>query len=139
MARDYDLTDLLETSSPDEIVCLRPGQFLFFEDDEADALYIVKSGTLRVVRGDTVYETLRPGSIVGEMAMIDEQRRSASVIAGTYAELLKLDEAKFLALIANAPRFALMVMRVMSGRLRIMNERYRSKSAASSAARVSAN
>lgn len=136
MAQDFDPTELLDTAGPHEIIALRPGQVLFYEDDQADALYVVKSGTLRVVRGDTVYETLRAGSVVGEMAIIDEQRRSASVIAGTHAELIRLDEAKFLSLIANTPRFALTLMRVMSRRLRMMNERYRLRSVASSAARV---
>jgi CRP/FNR family transcriptional regulator, cyclic AMP receptor protein len=134
MARDFDLTQLVNEGGPYEIVSLKPGQFLFLENDEGDALYIVKRGTLRVVRGDAVFETLKPGSIVGEMAIIDERRRSASVIAGTHAELLKVDEDKFLSLIASTPQFALMVMRVMSRRLRIMNERFRVRSAEVSAA-----
>jgi len=139
MAQDFDPIEFLKTTTLQKIVSLRPGQVLFYEDDEADAFYIVKSGTLRVVRGKTVYETLRAGSIVGEMAIIDEQRRSASVIAGTYAELVKITEVEFLSLIAEIPRFALTVMRVMSRRLRTMNERYRSNSTASSAARLSPN
>ena len=125
MARDFDLTQLMSEAGSAEIVSLKPGQFLFFENDEGDALYIVRSGTLRVMRGDTIFETLKAGSIVGEMAIIDERRRSASVIAGTHAELLKLNEDKFLSLIASKPQFALLVMRVMSRRLRIMNERLR--------------
>lgn len=130
MAQADDLTELLKTSGPHEIISLHPGQFLFIENDEGDAMYVVKSGTLRVGRGDIIYETLRPGSIVGEMAIIDERRRSASVIASSHAELFKIDEAEFLSLIANSPRFALAVMRVMSRRLRIMNDRSRPKSAA---------
>ena len=136
MAQDPDLTTLIDSGMLDELVTLRPGQFLFLEGDEADALYIVKSGTLRVISGDTVFETLRAGSIVGEMAMIDEHRRSASVIAGTHAALYKVNETKFIALIEHTPRFALTVMRIMSSRLRIMNERYRVRSAETSAARL---
>jgi CRP/FNR family cyclic AMP-dependent transcriptional regulator len=127
MAQDYDLIELLKTRGPHTIVSLRPGQSLFIENDEADAMYIVKSGMLRVGRGDTIYEILRPGSIVGEMAIIDEHRRSASVIASTHAELFKIDQTEFLSLIATSPHFALTVMRVMSQRLRIMNERNRPK------------
>jgi CRP-like cAMP-binding protein len=58
------------------------------------------------------------------MAIIDERTRSASVIAGTYSELLEVDAAKFLSPIATAPSFALTVMRVVARRLRIMDLRY---------------
>ncbi len=51
--------------------------------------------------------------------------RSASVIAGTSAELIRIDVPKFLALVASAPDFALTVMRVMARRIRSMNSRYR--------------
>jgi CRP/FNR family cyclic AMP-dependent transcriptional regulator len=135
MAQDFDLTSLLESGMLTEIVTVRPGQFLFLENDEANALYIVKSGTLRVMQGNMILETLGPGSIVGEMAIIDEHRRSASVIAGTHAELFRIDEAKFLSLIEGVPKFAVTVMRVMARRLRIMNERYRVRVAENAAAR----
>ena len=76
--------------------------------------------------GSTVYETLRAGGIVGEMAIVEEGgRRNASVIAGTRAELLEIDVPKFLSLVAHTPDFSLAVMRVMAHRLRIMNQRYR--------------
>src|SRR3954447_18729843 len=52
--------------SETELVSLDAGEFLFREGDAADALYIVRKGTLRVVSGSTVYETLKPGGIVGE-------------------------------------------------------------------------
>jgi CRP-like cAMP-binding protein len=107
-------------------VSLRSGEFLFREGDEADALYIVSRGTLRIASGSTVYEVIHAGDIVGEMAMVDQgSPRSASVIAGTYAELVKVDASDFLTLVSAAPDFALMVMRVMARRLRLMNQRYR--------------
>ena len=107
-------------------VALRAGDFLFREGDEADALYIVSRGTLRIMSGSIVYETVQAGSIVGEMAIVDQgQPRSASVIAGTFANLIKVDANDFQALVQTAPDFALMVMRVMARRLRLMNQRYR--------------
>jgi CRP-like cAMP-binding protein len=115
--------------SDTELVSLHAGEFLFREGDAAEALYVVKKGTLRVVSGSTVYETLKPGGIVGEMAIIDQSsRRSASVIAGTYAELLKIDRKQFLDLVANNPDFSIEVMQVMARRLRVMNQRYSNRS-----------
>src|SRR5258708_6298441 len=111
-------------------ISLRCGEFLFREGDDADALYIVERGALRIISGSAVYETVQAGGIVGEMAIIDEGApRSASVIAGTYAQLIKIDAEEFTALIADAPEFALLVMRVMARRLRLMNQRYRPQTA----------
>jgi CRP/FNR family transcriptional regulator, cyclic AMP receptor protein len=111
---------------PQATVSLRPGEFLFREGDTADALYIVSRGTLRIMSGIAVYEVVEAGGIVGEMAIVEEdRRRSASVIASTHAELMKVDRPTFQELVKANPDFALMVMRVISHRLRIMNERYR--------------
>jgi CRP-like cAMP-binding protein len=115
--------------SESEPVSLGAGEFLFREGDAADALYVVQKGTLRVVSGSTVYETLKPGGIVGEMAIVDQSsRRSASVIAGTHAELLKIDRKQFLELVASNPDFSVEVMQVMARRLRVMNQRYSNRS-----------
>jgi CRP/FNR family cyclic AMP-dependent transcriptional regulator len=124
MLEELALSEIIETCGPAESVVLHAGEFLFQEGDEAHALYVVKKGVLRVISGSIVYETVRAGGIVGEMAIIDERARSASVIAGTYSELIEVDVAKFLSLIATTPSFALTIMRVMARRLRIMDLRY---------------
>ena len=124
MVQELDVSEIVELCGQAETVVLHPGEFLFQEGDEGHALYVVRKGVLRVVSGSTVYETVREGGIVGEMAIIDERTRSASVIAGTYCELLEVDAAEFLSLVATKPSFALTVMRVMARRLRIMDQRY---------------
>jgi CRP-like cAMP-binding protein len=73
-----------------------------------------------------MYETVGPGGLIGEMAIVEEHvPRSATVIAGTYAELIEIDMPRFLSLVASTPNFSIAVMRVISRRLRIMNRRYR--------------
>jgi CRP-like cAMP-binding protein len=107
-------------------ISLVPGEFLFREGDDADALYIVQRGALRIISGSTVYERVEAGDIVGEMAIIDEgEPRCASVIAATHTQLIKIDTNEFTSLVAEMPEFALMVMRVTVRRLRLMNKRYR--------------
>ena len=130
MSPEFDFATIASQRGFDAKISLRCGEFLFREGDDADALYIVERGVLRIISGSAVYETVQAGGIVGEMAIIDEgMPRSASVIAGTYAELIKIDAHEFTALIADAPEFALMVMRVMARRLRLMNQRYRPQTA----------
>ena len=83
MSEDIVLDDLADAWGHSETVDLKAGDVLFREGDDANAMYIVKSGSLRILSGSTVYETVRAGGIVGEMAIIDEDLpRSATVIAG---------------------------------------------------------
>ena len=99
---------------------------MYREGDEGDALYIVKSGSVRIISGSTVYETVKTGGIVGEMEVVEKGvPRNASVIGATTAELIRIDIVKFGVLVASKPDFSLMVMGVMARRLRVMSLRYR--------------
>lgn len=126
MSFETDFGTIARQRGLDAKQTLRAGEFLFREGDDADAMYILSRGVVRIISGGVLYETVQAGGIVGEMAIIDEgMPRSASVIAGTYAQLIRVDTAQFTALVASEPHFALMVMRVMARRLRLMNQRYR--------------
>ena len=126
MIEDIAVEEILAACGNAETVTLKPGEILFREGDDANAMYIVKQGMLRVLSGSTILETVRDGGLVGEMAIIEAHMpRSATVIAGTYCELVEIDVPRFLSLVANTPAFSLTVLRVISRRLRVMNRRYR--------------
>ena len=126
MENCFNPAKLVEVCGPTELILVRPGEFLFREGDEGQALYIVKKGNLRIMSGSVVYETITAGGVVGEMALIDDGApRSASVLAVTHTELWEIDADTFRSMVATNPNFALTVMRVMARRLRIMNQRYR--------------
>jgi len=74
------------------------------------------------VRGETV-EEIAPGGIFGEMALIDHAPRSASAVAIEDSEIIPIDERLFFILVQDAPYFALDVMRVLTDRIRNMNQR----------------
>lgn len=127
MTHGVDLDEVIQLCSDAQPISLKPGEILFREGDEAESMYIVKSGLLRILSGSTMYETVGPGGLIGEMAIVEERvPRSATVIAGTYAELIEIDMPRFLQLVTSTPNFSIAVMRVISRRLRIMNRRYRS-------------
>ena len=126
MTQDIAVDEILATLGDAKTVTLRPGEILFREGDEARSMYVVKQGTLRVLSGSTILETVRDAGLIGEMAIIEEHMpRSATVIAGTYCELIQIDVPRFLSLVANTPAFSITVLRVISRRLRVMNRRYR--------------
>ena len=122
-AQDADILALVEDQPH---VALAGGQVLFAEGDPPNAMYVVKSGALRIQSGGVVYEGVGPGGIVGEMALVQKHHaRSATVFALTDCELVAVDEARFAALVVEAPSFAVTVMQVLSRRLRVMDRRYR--------------
>jgi CRP/FNR family transcriptional regulator, cyclic AMP receptor protein len=99
------------------------GQVLFNKGDQGHEIYVVRSGELQIIDGNRVFETVGPGGIVGEMALVDGGPRSATVRASMASEVVPLDEKRFLFMVQQTPHFALRVMKVMSARLRAMNTR----------------
>ena len=100
---------------------LGAGDILFKKGDAAQRLYVVKSGELQILEGNHVFETVHAGGIVGEMAIVDGDARSATVRALVPTEVIPVDERRFLFMVQQTPFFAVRVMRVMSTRLRAMN------------------
>jgi len=63
------------------------------------------------------------GGIVGEMALVSNEVRSATVRALIRSVVIAVDDTRFLFLVQQTPFFAIRVMRVMSARLKMMNDR----------------
>jgi CRP-like cAMP-binding protein len=94
------------------------GAMIFAEGDPADSMYGVVEGAVDIVVGDRIIETAEPGTLFGEMALIDKKPRSARAIATTACRLARIDERRFLFLVQQTPNFALHVMRTLADRLR---------------------
>jgi CRP-like cAMP-binding protein len=94
------------------------GQTIFQEGDPGEVMYVVIEGEVDIVLRDNVVNSLGPGGIFGEMALVDHRPRSATAVAKTDCKLASIDERRFFFLIQQTPNFALSVMRVMASRLR---------------------
>ena len=93
-------------------------QLIFKEGEVGDVMYGVISGEVDIVIGGRVVEIAGPGSILGEMALIDNSPRSATAVARTDCKLAVINQKRFIALIQQKPFFALQVMGVLADRLR---------------------
>jgi CRP/FNR family transcriptional regulator, cyclic AMP receptor protein len=106
-----------------------PGETrIFHEGDPGDACYIVREGSCRVTRehpdGRAItLATLGPGAIFGELAMLDGERRSASVEATENTELVALPASDVRNLIREHPEMAEKLVVALTRRLREANER----------------
>ena len=97
---------------------IEAGSVIFREGEAADQLFVIKSGEVRIQIGNRTITELSAGDIFGEMALIDNELRSATAVAMTDVELVPVSEKQFLFLVSQTPYFALKVMRVLARRLR---------------------
>jgi CRP/FNR family transcriptional regulator, cyclic AMP receptor protein len=101
---------------------------IVFEDDPGDALYMVISGQVKVVLtaedGREVILSVRDrGDFFGEMGLIDDEPRSAHVIAMEDSRLLVLRREDFQRCLAEIPEIAIGLLRALVGRLRQADEK----------------
>ena len=101
---------------------------ILFEDDPGDALYIVAKGQVKVVLigedgREVILSVLGEGSFFGEMAVIDEEPRSAHVIAMDDSSLLVLRREDFQARLRSSPEVSIALLREICRRLRRADEK----------------
>lgn len=101
--------------------------YLFREGDPPDAMYVVKSGKLAVVKAKANSEIflaeIGPGSMVGEMAFFDSKPRSASVKAVKDTEVVALPYKALHAQFTKFPEWTKAIMRTVNNHLREANQR----------------
>lgn len=99
----------------------REGHTLFEQGDPGDAAYVVLSGTADILVGSDSGEikvaTVGPNSIIGEIAILCDVNRTATVRASSALEVLRIDKDHFLGLLAEFPEMAIEIIRVIADRL----------------------
>jgi CRP-like cAMP-binding protein len=111
LSRIASLADQIEV--PEGTVLTRQG-------DSGREFFVVVEGRARVLVGDRGRVTaLGPGASFGEMSLLDQKPRSATVEAETDMELLVLDARSFSSLLEDVPSVARKVLVAMAGRLRV--------------------
>jgi CRP/FNR family transcriptional regulator, cyclic AMP receptor protein len=127
---------LLRSLKPDELVQLlrearehkaKKGEHILEQGDDGDFLVILLEGQARVTvytanGREIVLDYSGPGDVLGEIALIDGGKRSASVIAMGAVRYLTLARPFFERVIAQNHEIALRLMRELANRLRIANQ-----------------
>jgi len=110
-----------------------PGQVVFREGDQSDTCYVVKHGHARAIREHTDGRTITlanfgSGDIFGELAMFEDEKRSATVETLDAVEAVALLGADMRRLMREHPGIAVGIVVSLGRRLRAMNERVASQS-----------
>lgn len=96
----------------------RAEQIIFQEGQPGDVMYVIVEGEVSVTVKGRPIDYLKVGSVLGEMALVDDRPRSATATAVTDCKLVLIDHERFAALVQQFPDFAIQVMNIMSVRLR---------------------
>jgi CRP-like cAMP-binding protein len=94
------------------------GEVIYSEGETPNAMYVVQSGEVEIkIRGKAM-EVVGPDGFFGEMALIDQSRRTGTAVAKIDCTIIPIIERHFLFMVEETPFFALTVMRTMVARLR---------------------
>lgn len=106
-----------------DIETFESGEIIFEQGDPGDFMYVVVEGEVEIILRGEIINTLRPGEIFGEMALIDNRPRSATAKAAAPTKLAPVNRFSFTYYVQNSPFFALDVMEIMARRLREQMEK----------------
>jgi CRP-like cAMP-binding protein len=125
MFRDIDPARLKLLAFTSERVNFAEGQKFFQQGDAADAAYVVLQGkadvTIDSPGGDIKVAELGQNAIVGEMGILSDSPRSATIVAAAPTTALRIDKRVFLELLTQFPQRSIAVMRELASRLEKMN------------------
>ncbi len=102
---------------------LKKDEALINIGDKSDSVFIIRNGWVKIVipdakEGEIVLNHLGPGEFVGELSLIDQKPRSASVIALSEVDALELNRDDFLEVLNKFPMMGLYVISNISSRMR---------------------
>ena len=105
-----------------------PGEVIIEEGRTGNGLFVVVSGNVEVVKGlgtesAKLVATFGPGEVFGEMALLGEWPRTASVRALTDVECIGIDRWVFIAQLSKQPDMAIRMLQILAQRLKDTDER----------------
>jgi CRP/FNR family transcriptional regulator, cyclic AMP receptor protein len=120
-------TELQAIAAQTREVSFKKNAILMTEGDIGESMYIIRSGSVKVFVSDSDGKELilyhqNTGSIVGDIALLDDAPRSASVTATEATHAFMISKAKFLDLLREHPELSIGVIRSLTQRLREATE-----------------
>ena len=111
--------ELLEVfKDSEELLEFPAGTMILTEGHEGNTMFVVMEGELSITLENKLLATALPGEVVGEMALINSEIRSATVTAKTDCVLAPIDQNSFNAMLRHVPEFAQHVMDILATRLK---------------------
>jgi len=113
--------DLGRLAEETDVVSFPAGSTVVEEGMLGETMFVILSGEARVVKGKRRLGTVRPGDFFGEVALLDGAPRSASVVADTPLEAIRLYRRTLLRVLQAEPQLALKILDSLVRRVRALN------------------
>jgi CRP/FNR family transcriptional regulator, cyclic AMP receptor protein len=107
----------------DEIT-MTPGTVIVDQGQTGREAFVVLKGEVVVKRGGRKMANLGPGSVVGELSLLDHGPRTATVICETECELLVIDQRHFRGVLEEVPTLSVKLLSSLAGRIRDLDRQY---------------
>ena len=96
---------------------------IFLEGDHGDSMFVIISGKVNVAQNGQSIAVLDQGECIGEMALLDQEPRSADAITLEESVLLKINQEGFYELMASNPEIMKQIVKILTRRVREMNKK----------------
>jgi CRP-like cAMP-binding protein len=122
------VAELAAVSTGPQFISCGSNEVVMREGDPGNALYLIMEGGVSVIKGKPGRKrleiaTLTPGDYFGEMALLDEAPRSATILTTGPSRFMVLYKADFDRLVTESPQIALNICKTLSRRIRSLHER----------------
>ena len=106
----------------------KKGEILFMEGDEGNSMYIIKRGKIKVLKTsedgkEKILSIFSEGDFLGEMAILDSERRSATCEAMEEVEVYALYKEDFMELVKNNFDIVMKIFTTLTNRVRTLNRK----------------
>lgn len=105
-----------------EAVPFTAGTTIFSQGETSEVMYAIAAGEVSLTHNDRLLATLTAGTLVGEMALLEQRPHYATAVAKTACKLVPIDRQRFRFLVEQTPYFAIQIMTIMAERLQRMNQ-----------------
>ena len=116
--------DLERIHKASDEITMPAGSLLVDQGQTGREAFIVLSGSVTVKRNNKKVGSYGPGTVVGELSLLDHGPRTATVICETDCELLLLDQRHFVGVLDQVPSIAHRLLATLAGRIRDLDRQY---------------
>ena len=117
------VTILTKIGQISEQINFKKGQKIFSMGDKGNSMFVIIKGKVDIVQNSKSIAILDKGSCIGEMAILDNQPRSADALTLSECTLLKIDQSPFYELLELRPEIMKQILRILTKRLRLANRK----------------
>ena len=116
--------DLEKIAKAGDEVVMPAGSLIVDQGQTGREAFVVLDGSVMVKRNGKKVASLGPGTVVGELSLLDHGPRTATVICETDCTLLLLSQRHFMAVLDDVPSMAHKLLASLAGRIRVLDRQY---------------